>query len=366
MSDHQRDRQHKRGSHTPNTASTLILAAIAIVGIGGCTSQVSLHAGEATLRASAPPQATTTRLTATQRTSGLGVTRLKRRVRILDERASFLDSHEQATSPLRAALVRALMESGRYEVVGTSGPDTTRFDADTIRMWLELVEAPQQMAVKLNIEDPRASGTVMSFTGEGAIMSSKGARLADRSAAAAQRQALDFAVGKALRNASAVLGVIPWQATVLEAASENRILIPDGKRLGLTPGVVLSVQTRDRVLNSPRGKPLAPLPGRLVGEVLIVDTQPLPGRGNAAVGTLLSGSLKGYDINELVVRFCRPSGYFGHDFGHDLQCDAKTAALTSFDSDTATLSFSDIFTRDAEPVELPYSAPISAPPSAIF
>lgn len=361
MSDHQRYRQHKCSSHTPNTASTLILAAIAIVGIGGCTTQGSLYVREATLRASPPPQATTTGLTSTQRTSGLGVTRLKRRVRILDERASFPD-----TSPLRAALVRALMESGRYEVVGTSGPDTTRFDADTIRMSLESVEGPRQVAVKLNIEDPRASGTVMSFTGEGAIMSSKSARLADRSAAAAERQALDFAVGKALRNASAVLGVIPWQATVLEAASENRILIPDGKRLGLAPGVVLSVQTRDRVLNSPRGKPLAPLPGRLVGEVLIVDTQPVPGRGNAAVGALLSGSLKGYDIGELVVRFCRPNRYFGHDFGHDLHCDAKTAALTSFDLDTATLSFSEIFARDAEPVELPYSALISAPPSATF
>ena len=116
---------------------------------------------------------------------------------------------------------------------------------------------------------------------------------------------------------------------MLKASNDETLLIPGGKRLGLKPGVLLSIQTRERVLGRPGTRAQVAVASRLVGEVLIVDNLDDPERESMAVGTLVSGSLKGYDVRELIVRFCQPKGYFGHDFGHDHQCSAKAAALVS-------------------------------------
>jgi hypothetical protein len=308
------------------------------------------------------------------RQTGLGLTRLKRRVRVLehgiDPSASSASEGRVAPSAdgrgsaLRVALERALIESGRYEVVKATAATDSGSDAGALHMSVELLDDEHVTTVRLHIRDPRASAMV--FSGEGVTLHHRAGVFNRGKAVSARTSALNFAVGQALRSASAVLGALPWQAPVLKATDDDTLLIPGGKRLGLKPGVLLSIQTRERVLGRPGTRAQVAVASRLVGEVLIVDNLDDPERESMAVGTLVSGSLKGYDVRELIVRFCQPKGYFGHDFGHDHQCSAKAAALVSFDPDTALLSFSPELIEDEAVLAVPHIQPALAPPSAVF
>ena len=305
---------------------------------------------------------------ASARHTGLAPARLKRRVHVLEHgvdpagagRAT-ASAEGQEAAP-RRALERALIKSGRYEVVKAAA--NAPQDADALLMSVELLEDAKVTAVRLHIRDPRTAAAAMMFTGEGvAVQPESGVfNRADE----AQARALAFAVEQALRSASAVLASLPWQAPVLEVSDEGTLLIPGGKQLGLKPGVLLSIQTRERVLGRSGTQAQVAIASRLVGEVLIVDNLDGPNRDGVSVGALVSGSLKGYDARELVVRFCQPKGYFGHDFGHDHQCSAKAAARVSFDPDSALLNFSPESVEDDEFLPVPHLAPAVAPPSAVF
>lgn len=306
------------------------------------------------------------------RQTGLGPTRLKRRVRVLEHEAPSSSqsagdgrttaSAEGRGSAPRRTLERALIKSGRYEVVEAAAGATR--DADALQMSVELLEDDEVTAVRLHIRDPRTSAAAMVFSGEGVAVQSRSGVF--NRADEAQARALAFAVDQALRSASAVLASLPWQAPVLEVSDEGTLLIPGGKQLGLKPGVLLSIQARERVLGRSGTQAQVAIASRLVGEVLIVDNLDGPNRDGVSVGALVSGSLKGYDARELVVRFCQPKGYFGHDFGHDHQCSAKAAARVSFDPDSALLNFSPESVEDDEFLPVPHLAPAVAPPSAVF
>ncbi len=264
------------------------------------------------------------------------------------------------------ALERALVESGRYEVAKAAATAGSGSDGEALHMSVELLDDEHVTTVRLHIRDPRASAAAMVFSGEGIALQHRAGVFNRGGEAQARARALNFAVGQALRNASAVLGSLPWQAPLLKASNDETLLIPGGKRLGLKPGVLLSIQTRERVLGRPGTRAQVAVASRLVGEVLIVDSLDDPERESMAVGTLVSGSLKGYDVRELIVRFCQPKGYFGHDFGHDHQCSAKAAALVSFDPHTALLSFSPELIEDEAVLAVPHIQPAVAPPSAVF
>ena len=310
------------------------------------------------------------------RQTGLGLTRLKRRVRVLehgiDPSANSASEGRAAASAygrasaLRMALERALMESGRYEVAKAAATAGAGSDIEALHMSVELLDDEHVTTVRLHIRDPRASAAAMVFSGEGIALQHRAGVFNRGGEAQARARALNFAVSQALRNASAVLGSLPWQAPLLKASNDETLLIPGGKRLGLKPGVLLSIQTRERVLGRPGTRAQVAVASRLVGEVLIVDSLDDPERESMAVGTLVSGSLKGYDVRELIVRFCQPKGYFGHDFGHDHQCSAKAAALVSFDPHTALLSFSPELIEDEAVLAVPHIQPAVAPPSAVF
>ena len=159
--------------------------------------------------------------------------------------------------------------------------------------------------------------------------------------------------------------MVPWQTSVLEAEDDKTVLIAGGKRLGLRPGILLSLQTRESTLTAPRGNADITMAGRIVGELLIIDEGDARQRDGVSVGTLVSGSLHGLDMQELVARFCRPSGFFGHDFGHDRECDSKSAALVSFDPVQALISFETPSRLEGEYKTVPYRMP-TQPPSALF
>lgn len=343
----------------------LALVSIAALTLAACSGRPLVEAKPATASANALPRTGSP----IPLRVGLAPTRLKRQVYVEEHGqgaayrpVSLPDGRGGAgpdprRSALRAALERALLQSGRYDVLDGPGPDN-----EAIRMSVELTDAAGVTTVQLHLHDPRSSAPTMTFSGEGETLPRKDASRTDE--ATARNGALAFAVEKALRNASAVLGSLPWQAPVLKATDDDKVLIPDGRRLGLKPGVVLSIQTRERVLQGVRA-PVA-VPGRLVGEVRIVGHEEAPGRETMAVGEIVSGSLKGYDPRELVVRFCKPKGYFGHDFGHDRQCGTKAAALVSFDPETALLSFSPEAEDEAEFHPVPHEASPVERPSAVF
>lgn len=354
----------------------LTLAAVGAVALAACASRPAPLSQPATPK----PAMAQGDTVAAARPAGLGVTRLKRRVYVLEHAATTAAADDRFVATagvsarraderavaLRTALERALAESGRYEVAKVVDRRSFAADADTdaLRMSVELLDNPHLTTVRLHIHDPRSSSPAIVFSGEGVTLEYRTGVFSRADEERARAGALNFAVTKALRNASAVLGALPWQAPVMKATDDNTVLIPGGRRLGLKPGVVLSIQTRERVLQGTRA-PVA-VPGRLVGEVLIVDNVDGPERESMALGTVVSGSLKGYDMRELVARVCRPNGYFGHDFGHDRQCSAKAAALVSFDPETALMSFSPDVLAEGELLAVPDMQPMTSPPSAVF
>ena len=320
--------------------------------------------------------------------TGLAPPSVKRRVQIvkLQHTWAVVDEHAGAHSErqprqeveakltaLRIALERALIESGRYDVrlsaeAQAEGAVWARA-AEMIHVSAELVESDTLTQVRLQISDPKASAAAMEFIGTGAPLVHKSPLFSRTSAATQLAQArvgaLDFAVRQALRNASAVLGMVPWQTSVLEVEDGKTVLIAGGKRLGLRPGILLSIQTRESTLTPSQGHTSVAVPGRIVGELLIIDNVDDQQRDGVSVGTLVSGSLKGLDMGELVARFCRPSGFFGHDFGHDRECDSKAAALVNFDPALALLSFDTPTRTEGETKKLPYRMPTQQP-SPVF
>lgn len=248
------------------------------------------------------------------------------------------DANAARLLALRVALERALIDSGRYELVkwNDSHHDRTAREGnpqpsvDILHLNADLLERDGLSTVRLRIHDPASTTTLMEFVGEGVpVKRTKRLFSSERAAndgADARLGALDHAVRQALQSASAVIATLPWQAPVLDIVNDKTILIANGRRLGLKPGIVMSIQTREHTLL--RGQNYAPvrLPGRVVGEILIVDNDNGPNNQNVAVGVLVSGSLRGYEMRQLLVRLCRPKGYFGHDFGHDRQCAAKAAS----------------------------------------
>lgn len=354
--------------------------AFALLALSGCASSPELATAAPTTATTLTPQLVASRPSTSP--AGLETARIKRPVvitgvRNAGEHGPADDAEAARLLALRIALERALVDSGRYELVKrndlhrgrAAGGRSPQPGADTLQLSAELLERAGLSTVRLRIHDPASTTTLMEFVGEGVPLSRTtrlfGADKAAADGAPARLGALDHAVRQALQSASAMLGTLPWQAPVLEIEDDKTILIAHGRRLGLKPGILLSIQTREHSLPRGQAQPPVRLPGRVVGEVLIVDNGNGPGQENVAVGALVSGSLRGYEMRELVVRLCRPKGYFGHDFGHDRQCAAKAAAVVGFDAETALLSFEPSLLDEGEAVTTPYSMPVQGP-SAVF
>lgn len=362
----------------PFARSTLTVALLAL---SACASNPALSP-TARMAATLPLTPKPSVSLASTSPTGLEATRIKRPVIITGVRNAnahgpVSDADAARLLALRIALERALVDSGRYELVTRS--DTHRRGAtigrspppspDTLQLSAELFERAELSTVRLRIHASTSTATLMEFVGEGAPLR-RTARLfeTDRMAAGGARAglgALDHAVRQALQSASAVLGTLPWQAPVLEIEGDKTILIAHGRRLGLKPGILLSIQTREHTLPRGPAQPPVSLAGRVVGEVLIVDNTDGHEHANVAVGALVSGSLRGYEMGDLVVRLCRPKGYFGYDFGHDHQCAAKAATVVGFDAETAVLSFEPRLLDEGEVITTPYSLPEEGP-SAVF
>lgn len=119
-------------------------------------------------------------------------------------------------------------------------------------------------------------------------------------AAATLAEALDLACADAARALATRLAEQPWQAYLLRAEGLGpgaQVQLSAGADQGLRPGMALEVRTQgDRVRSRTSGLLLA-LPGRLVGSLRV---------GPEATAQLLTGSLAGLELRDLVVRLPSP------------------------------------------------------------
>jgi len=109
------------------------------------------------------------------------------------------------------------------------------------------------------------------------------------------------AISEVVNRLSTELSSRPWQTAIL-AAEGQQYFIAGGKSQGLRPGMVFSVQTAGQKVKSPQSGFEITLPGKEVAQLridaLFGDTEVSEG----ASGSLVSGSLQGYKIEQLTVR----------------------------------------------------------------
>lgn len=115
---------------------------------------------------------------------------------------------------------------------------------------------------------------------------------------AAMRQAITDAVSKI----SAVVDKQPWTTYILKAEG-GRIFIGGGKSQGIREGMIFNVQSAGEKIKSPQTGAEITLPGQNIATIRVIS---LFGEGElneGSVASVVSGSLGGRKISDLVVRY---------------------------------------------------------------
>jgi curli biogenesis system outer membrane secretion channel CsgG len=115
---------------------------------------------------------------------------------------------------------------------------------------------------------------------------------------AAMRQAITDAVAKI----SAVVDKQPWTTYILKAEG-SRIFIGGGKSQGIKEGMIFNIESAGEKIKSPQTGAEITLPGQTIGTIRVVS---LFGEGElneGSVASIVSGSLGGRKISDLVVRY---------------------------------------------------------------
>ena len=113
--------------------------------------------------------------------------------------------------------------------------------------------------------------------------------------------AIRQAISEAVNRLSTEMASRPWQTFFL-SADQGQYFVAGGKSQGLRPGMLFSVQTLGAKVKSPQTGFEITLPGREVAQLRIDsnfgDTEAKEG----SVGSLVSGSIQGFGIEQLVIR----------------------------------------------------------------
>ena len=113
--------------------------------------------------------------------------------------------------------------------------------------------------------------------------------------------AIRQAISEAVNRLSTEMAARPWQTFFL-SAEEGQYFVAGGKSQGLRPGMLFSVQTVGKKIKSPQTGFDITLPGREIAQLRIDanfgDTEVNEG----SVGRIVSGSMQGFKIEQLVVR----------------------------------------------------------------
>ncbi len=113
--------------------------------------------------------------------------------------------------------------------------------------------------------------------------------------------AIRNAISEAVNKMSTQMATRPWQTSLL-SAEQNRYFVAGGKAQGLRPGMVFSVQTLGSKIKSPQTGFDITLPGREIAQLRIDSNFGDSETNEGSVGSLVSGSIQGFKLDQLVVR----------------------------------------------------------------
>lgn len=114
--------------------------------------------------------------------------------------------------------------------------------------------------------------------------------------------AIRHAVSEAISRLSTELNTRPWQTYILKTEGD-RIYIAGGKNQGIKPGMTFALQTTGEKIKSPQTGAEITLPGQPVAQVRVDANFGNGELDEGSVVTLVSGSIKGYKPEQLIVRY---------------------------------------------------------------
>lgn len=110
------------------------------------------------------------------------------------------------------------------------------------------------------------------------------------------------AISEVVNRMTAELSSRPWQTSII-ATEQGRYFISGGKAQGLKPGMLFSVQTVGKKVMSPQTGFEITLPGHELAQVRVESLFGDSEMSEGAVTSVVNGSLQGFQIEQLVVRF---------------------------------------------------------------
>lgn len=113
--------------------------------------------------------------------------------------------------------------------------------------------------------------------------------------------AIRQAISEAVNRLSTEMTGRPWQTFFL-SADQGRYFVAGGKSQGLKPGMVFSVQTLGEKIKSPQTGFEITLPGREIAQLRIDSNFGDSDVSEGSIGSIVSGSIDGFKVEQLVVR----------------------------------------------------------------
>ena len=112
--------------------------------------------------------------------------------------------------------------------------------------------------------------------------------------------AIRQAISEAVNRLSTEMAGRPWQTFFL-SAEQGRYFVAGGKSQGLRPGMLFSVQTAGEKIKSPQTGFDITLPGREIAQLRIDANFGDSEATEGSVGSMISGSIQGFKIEQLVI-----------------------------------------------------------------
>lgn len=191
-----------------------------------------------------------------------------------------------------ALVVGSFTEFGRKTVGQTGFVSLSKKQVAFAKIDLRLVDAATGRAFFATSGAGEASTEAASTFGFGSQAAYDGT-LND----AAIRQAVSEVVNRMTNELSSR----PWQTFIL-SADQGRYFLAGGNSQGLRPGMLFSVMTAGERIKSPQTGFQITLPGREVGQLRIESTFGDSEATEGSVASLVSGSVQGHRLEQLVVR----------------------------------------------------------------
>ena len=184
----------------------------------------------------------------------------------------------------------------------------TEFGRKTIGQTGFLTSSKKQIAfakIDLRVVDVNTGQVFFAASGAGESSTEASSTLGYGSQAAYDSTLNDSAIRQAISEAvnrlSTEMAGRPWQTFFL-TIEQGRYFVAGGKAQGLRPGMLFSVQTLGERIKSPQTGFDILLPGREIAQLRIDANFGDSEATEGSVGTIVSGSIQGFKIEQLVIR----------------------------------------------------------------